>query len=248
MNGESIGTRLRNARESKKLSLEQVYAKTRIHIDTILALEEDRLQEYSPVYIRGFLKMYSRFLGLDTEVMLKDYEEFYQAEAPQLPKQKILAKKIKIDWSKFKIDPQLSKKILIGVAAVVVLIGAVSLLKNIRNRIASRPKVEEEVSKAEVIVKTQEKQKSKFARLAVRANDNCWLKVRLDGKTVYGGTLRKNMAESWQANEKIELSVGSAGAVDLEINGQVIPSLGRKGQMIKNIVITRDGFTIGGSR
>ncbi|MDD2654761.1 MAG: DUF4115 domain-containing protein, partial [Candidatus Omnitrophica bacterium] len=58
-------------------------------------------------------------------------------------------------------------------------------------------------------------------------------------------TFKKNLSDNWQAKEKIELSVGNAGAIQAEINGQILSPLGKKGEVIKNIVITRDGFSLG---
>jgi hypothetical protein len=43
----------------------------------------------------------------------------------------------------------------------------------------------------------------------------------------------------------MELSLGNAQAVELEINGKLIPPLGRKRQSLKNILITKDGVSQG---
>lgn len=77
-------------------------------------------------------------------------------------------------------------------------------------------------------------------RLAMRAKEDCWVDLRVDGRVVFHGILRKGKYESWQAKEKIEFSVGNAGVIDLELNGKSLPPLGRKGQTLKNIIITRD--------
>ena len=57
--------------------------------------------------------------------------------------------------------------------------------------------------------------------------------------------LRRGRSESWSAKDKMELTLGSAGSVRLEVNGKLMPSLGRKGQVLKNIVITKDGLKVG---
>jgi hypothetical protein len=56
--------------------------------------------------------------------------------------------------------------------------------------------------------------------------------------------LKKGRFENWYAKDKIELSLGNAAAVDLEVNGRPISNLGRKGQALKNIVITKEGLMI----
>jgi len=55
--------------------------------------------------------------------------------------------------------------------------------------------------------------------------------------------LERGRFESWQAQERIVLSVGDAGVVELEINGQMFKNLGRKGQACKNIIITKEGMS-----
>lgn len=81
-------------------------------------------------------------------------------------------------------------------------------------------------------------------RLIIRAKEDCYLKLSTDGHTVFQSTLKKGRFETWQAKEKIELSLGNAGAVALEVNGRTISSIGRRGQAVKNILITKDGLSI----
>ncbi len=80
--------------------------------------------------------------------------------------------------------------------------------------------------------------------LSVYAKEDCYIDVRLDGKLIFKNILKKDNRESWQAKEKIELSLGNAGGVDLEVNGKVLPALGRRGQILKNILITKDTLDI----
>ncbi len=80
-------------------------------------------------------------------------------------------------------------------------------------------------------------------KLGIRAKEDCWMQVKTDGKVIFQNNLKKSRFEYWQAKEKIELSLGNAGVVELEVNGKIIPSLGRRGQSIKNILITKDGLS-----
>jgi hypothetical protein len=82
-------------------------------------------------------------------------------------------------------------------------------------------------------------------RLVIQAKENCWVRLTADGRVIFQNILRKGRSETWQAKDKIELSLGNAGVVVLEVNGKVMPSLGRKGQTIKNIVITaKEGLKV----
>jgi cytoskeleton protein RodZ len=82
-------------------------------------------------------------------------------------------------------------------------------------------------------------------RIGLHALEDCWVQARLDGKIIFQNILKKGRFESWSAKDKVELSLGSAGGVRLEVNGKLIPSLGRKGQPLKNILITKDGLKVG---
>jgi len=80
--------------------------------------------------------------------------------------------------------------------------------------------------------------------LVIRAKAKCWLVVRVDGKVVFQSMLRKGNAETWQANDKIELAVGNAGNIELELNGKLLQKIGRPGQSLKHVVVTRSGLSV----
>jgi len=80
--------------------------------------------------------------------------------------------------------------------------------------------------------------------LGIFARDRCWVSLKSDGHPVFRGMLAKGRFESWKAEEKFELSLGDAGAVQVQINDQRFPNLGRKGRALKNIIITKDGLKV----
>ncbi|WP_419787822.1 helix-turn-helix domain-containing protein [Pseudodesulfovibrio sp.] len=68
MDFEEIGTILRNERERQGLSIEVVMDATKISKSNILAIENgDKTGLPHPVYAKGFVKSYARYLGLDAE-------------------------------------------------------------------------------------------------------------------------------------------------------------------------------------
>jgi len=80
--------------------------------------------------------------------------------------------------------------------------------------------------------------------LVIKARENCLVNLKSDGKLVFHRVLEKGRSESWKAKDRMDLSLGNAGVVELEINGQLFSNLGRKGQALKNIVITKKGIDI----
>ena len=72
---KSPGTLLREAREERGLTLDDVAAMTRIPKVMVGHLEDDRFDEYvADVFARGHLRNYARELGLDDEEILQAYE------------------------------------------------------------------------------------------------------------------------------------------------------------------------------
>jgi len=81
---ESSGARLRQIRLEKGISLEEAHQKTKIHLSILKAIEEDNLANVSPIYSKGFLKIYCRYLGVNPVEFIPDYKE-PKARTPYSP-------------------------------------------------------------------------------------------------------------------------------------------------------------------
>lgn len=83
---DEIGQILREARENKGLSLQDIQAKTRINTRYLEALESGQYSALpTPVHVRGFLKNYARALGLDPKPLLDRYEASQGKQIPVPP-------------------------------------------------------------------------------------------------------------------------------------------------------------------
>lgn len=72
---DEIGHILREARETKGLTLEETQEETRINSKYLAAMENGEYEKLpTPVHVRGFLRNYARFLGLDPQPLLERYE------------------------------------------------------------------------------------------------------------------------------------------------------------------------------
>lgn len=251
---ESAGTKLKALRLQKGLSLEEVHKKTKIHLNILKAIEEDSLINFSPVYIKGFLKIYCKFLGVDPRDCIPDYKE---------PKSKIIyvsdlqeksASSFKIPSLRFFSLKALHIKPKVMVTVILILIfivGLFNLGKFISfksSRMSKRTKLPTIISykpESKVpITKLQNSTALKIITLDMHAKEDCFIQVKADGRVIFQNILKKGRSESWQAKDKIELSLGNAGVVELEVNGRRISGLGRRGQAIKNILITKEGLNI----
>jgi len=74
------GEALREIREHLDLSLEEVSSFLKITKKTLMALEKEDFDNLPPwVYVKGFLRAYAKFLGIEEEEeLLKSFEERYQ--------------------------------------------------------------------------------------------------------------------------------------------------------------------------
>src|SRR5947199_3162346 len=69
-----LGERFRAAREERGVTLSEVGEQLRIRSVYLAAIEEENWKAIgAPVYIRGFLRTYARFLGLDPEEAVAEF-------------------------------------------------------------------------------------------------------------------------------------------------------------------------------
>jgi cytoskeleton protein RodZ len=79
----SFGAKLKLEREKRKITLEQISVSTKIGTRMLQALEEDNFNQLpGGIFNRGFVRAYSRFLGLDEDQTIADY---MQASGDALP-------------------------------------------------------------------------------------------------------------------------------------------------------------------
>lgn len=257
---ETIGAKLKKLRLEKGVSLEEVHKKTKIHLNVLRAIEEDSLINFSPVYVRGFLKIYCKFLGVDPKDYVPDYKEprYVLSVSETKEKPSSLLKTISVRLVSLRDNTRMRIKLVFMLILIFIFlsVGLFNLGKAgfLRQAFLSK-KAKSHIKSGSVAAKTEKKtaqpkpqlQKIKSSgpiRLDIRAKDDCWIYLKVDGRVVFQNILRKGRTEVWQANDRIEFSLGNAGAVDLEVNGKLISSLGKKGQVVKNILITKEGLIV----
>jgi cytoskeletal protein RodZ len=87
---ESLGVKLRTAREAKGYNLEQVCRDTNIASRYIDALEKEDFSVFpGEPYLLGFLRNYGEYLGLETEGLLVNYRALKILEVP-IPVEQLL--------------------------------------------------------------------------------------------------------------------------------------------------------------
>ena len=76
-------------------------------------------------------------------------------------------------------------------------------------------------------------------KAALQLEADSWLQVRVDGKVEYEGILEEGAQQSWDAQEKLIIRAGNAGAVKLSVNNQPPEVLGELGE-VKTVEVTPD--------
>jgi len=230
---ESIGSRIKSAREAKGISIEQAQKDTRISSRILSAIEADRAQEVisGPVYIKSFIKKYANYIGLDGGSLA----ESFTGSKPGFKEQiSVLSK----DEKPGRVP--LKKIIYVAVAIVIIFLGIKLIVFAGSKTIAflkSRPKAEKIVT---VKPKPALKQvvgpaaasvpqipKGEDLTLSLKARADVYLKVRSDGNVIYDGILKKGSSEKWKAKEYFEISTSRVEALAIDLNGTSLGSLGK---------------------
>jgi transcriptional regulator with XRE-family HTH domain len=83
---ESFGARLRNERERRKIDLNSIVENTKISLTLLQGLERDDISRWpSGIFRKSFLRSYAAAIGLDPDVVLKEFLEVYpDASGPRL--------------------------------------------------------------------------------------------------------------------------------------------------------------------
>jgi cytoskeleton protein RodZ len=73
---ESFGTYLKEEREARKISLDEISRATKIRRAILEAIEKDQGEVLLPeVVVKGFIEAYARYVGLDPKEVLSKYSE-----------------------------------------------------------------------------------------------------------------------------------------------------------------------------
>lgn len=80
----SPGAILKRCREYHDISLVEAEEATKIGASYLQALEEDQIGQFaSPAYLKGFLRIYASYLGLNPDDMIRLYDKLYTSGGTQ---------------------------------------------------------------------------------------------------------------------------------------------------------------------
>ncbi len=232
------GERLRDARDSRGLSLAEIAARTRVPQRHLEALEAgDYAALPSPTYAMGFAKAYARAVGADEVGIAQDVRRELDRLGPRQPEY------VPYETADPARVPSRGVAVLgVGIAlAVLILVGlwyGTGLFK---------PQTQAATDEA-VVAQTIAPKPSAAAspaaptggEVVLTANDEVWLRVYdADNKTLYLGTMKpgERFVVPADANDP-KINVGRPDKLAVTLNGSAIPPLGDGSRAIKDVRVS----------
>lgn len=239
-----IGSELHQQRQQRGLSLETIARTTLIQKRLLEALETGDLHTLpEPVYIRGLLQRYGDALGLTGESLAQRFP----VEMP--PKKKKVWARLR--WpGGWQIHWQLHPSHLYGFYVLLILLSVQNLSGIVKKsaiegqtltppiapRLSSQAPTKDTMPVARLaahgegdsLVRTTP---NNPVTVSIYAKENAWVRVMVDGKEKFEGTLAKGTQRSWTAGDSLTLRTGNAGAVLVAFNNQQAKQLGQPGEV-----------------
>ncbi|EAZ89738.1 helix-turn-helix domain-containing protein [Crocosphaera chwakensis] len=217
---EDIGQQLYNERQKQGLSLALISGETRISLALLEAIEKAKLEELpEAIYTRSFIKKFADFLGLDG----KSLSESFPLDSN--PKSQ--------SSSRFRFFfPVLQFRPLhLYFLYIIIVVISVQSISNTLKRAATEGAIEE--LPVPVVVSPPPPLIKKPVIIKVHSKGKSTLKVIVDGKTTFEGTLTKETQKTWEANKNITLEASNAGLILVTFNNQNAKRLGKLGESKK---------------
>lgn len=255
---ETIGQQLRGARERKKITLETAAQATKIKGEYLGALEADQFERIeAPVYVRGFLRIYAQYLGLDSKMLVNQLVGMKAAEPVALvePPKPITHRPIGKTSTTVIPEPQtpLSPTLMLALLGVVVGVivlawagwGIVSWLSHSKSEAKTSEKAAASTTPVKPVADAYLKPKSPGPvliiepprapahSLTIRADEPCELTVTVDGAVLFRGTMPRNEVRRFDANRTVRIKVNDGNAVHAWYDQKDLGKLGRRREMIE---------------
>ena len=243
----SLGQELKKEREARNISIEEMAASTKIVGRYLRALEDDRIDTMpGGFFIKGIIRSYAAYIGLDVDEILKKYRE--QGLLPE-PARSRSARSRAAEAALLE-TPKTTRRILAAAAVLVVVIGLVFLWRARRPEPASpsspaaaaaplnepyTPPPEQKPAAAPV-------EEWKGVTMDISFQDQTWIQVFADGVLRIDGEFPAGETVQARADNELLVTVGNAGGMTFLLNGRPAKVLGRPGAVLKDIRITPQNY------
>ena len=259
MSRSGFGERLRRDRELRGVSREEISAATRIGSRFLEALENEQWERLpGGIFNRGFLRAIARFLGLDEDDLIAQYdlaipESHSQIEpsaipaTPQRPSARFVLVRLvgtlcgivllAIGWFGWESRYQSPQQ---GASRSDAITSAFPRSGQPQGSAFSAPNENNGGSGTGVLAPTGTPTSATTGslELKVEAGKQTAVSVSADGSKVFEGSMIAGQSRTFTAQDAFNISAEDAGALLLELNGQTLAPLGPPGQR-GNATLTR---------
>ncbi len=222
-----IGNSLREARLRQGLDLPRIEEETKIRGKYLRALEEERFEVLpGETYVKGFLRTYADYLGLEGQLYLDEYNSrFTTAEEAPVAQSAAPKRRSRPVESNFVVVA------LAGIVAVTVLVvvGLREAGSDTQNEPPIVPATTGQTTTESQTDTTagpaQAAQKpAKPARLVITAvRGDCWMQVRaggVNGRLLFEGTVEQGQTQRFVKYKRLWLELGAPGNLNAKLNGR----------------------------
>ena len=244
----SFGETLRREREVRGIDLREVAEATKISVRFLQALETGRIDILpGGIFPRAFVRQYAAYLGLDPEKTVADFIHAAGSEPPPaVPRAAPVEQARPLPlW-------------LVAGGLVVLVLGLLAWRQFRPAPPAARPAEQAEAPASAPATPSTFPNDRVFPPpsvsppavvatgeglvLELTANQACWVAVQSDGVRIIDRVLGQGETQRLSAKREIVLSVGNAGGVAFRVNGRPGVSLGKEGEVRRNIMITHQSL------
>jgi cytoskeletal protein RodZ len=230
----NFGERLKRERDMREVSMDELTKATRISTRFIQALENEEWQKLpGGVFGRGFVRTVARYLGLDEEALLAEYDlaRGNQSEAaPAKPEERIP--------SPPKWIPALAVFIILLIAAGLFYAGRYGWRRYVAHRTAKKSAASSvaiepqfQINAATPVPAADPSANSFTPPLDLSVSTSAATRVRIlaDNKLLLDRELPAGETRHFSAHQQFEVTAADSSRVLLELNGQAMPPLGAPG-------------------
>lgn len=228
-----LGERFRAAREARGLSLSAVAEQIRIRSVYLAAIEDEHWNTIgAPVYTRGFMRTYARFLGLDPEEAVAEFNRTQDVPAASIA-------------SDVPETPRAARRpngALIWVAgAVAVILIAFVVYNEVAMHAQQSPGPVAQATATPTAAPYREVLTTSAPLPAIGAANTLalvlsapsWLRVTVDGSVSMEGTYPAGTSKTFHGKKAL-VRIGNAGGVEVYVDGKDRGKLGAPGDVVEH--------------
>jgi cytoskeletal protein RodZ len=245
-----VGARLREAREGRGLTIDEISRSTRVQSRILTAIEQNDVASLPPrPYGRGFVRSYASEVGLDPESTVRDY--FSQFEPVAQPPRSERAEPLEALQEPSSPRGWLWTSALVltyaAIGAIVIAVGRWAMQPHVEigavgtsGVSASAPAARPQATLPHTASVAKASAPQAVVRVRLEAQRPVWVTAVVDGERQVYRTLEPGERVALNGTQEVSIRVGDAGALVWQVNGQPAAPMGPAGEVRTERVTIQD--------